>query len=50
MNSFLIYKEIHHLPEERHVHYRNNLIAQLVSNIHNSKAKWGRMSGHDVAE
>ena len=39
VNSFLIYKEVHHLSEERHLRYRNKLIAQLLGNIRNRKAK-----------
>ena len=50
VNLFLIYKEIHHLSEERHALNSNNLIVQLVGNIGNRKAKRGRTSEHDVAE
>ena len=37
VNSFLIYKKVHHLSEETHLRYRNELIAQLVGNIRNHK-------------
>ena len=50
VNSFLIYKEAHHLSEERHLRYSNKLVAHLVGNISNRKAKRGRPSGHDDTE
>ena len=51
VNSFILFKELHHLPTaERQLKYRNKLIAQLVGTVRNTTNRRGRLSTSDDAE
>lgn len=50
VNSFLVYKEMQHLRDSRHLQYRNKVIVQLIGDVRNRKPKRGRPSESDSAE